>query len=35
MYFGKINRMTKPRAFLRALSQNRDSARVFHYVTGS
>ena len=28
-------RMTKPRAFLRALSQNRDSARVFHYVTGS
>ena len=28
-------RMTKLRAFLRALSQNRDSARVFHYVTGS
>jgi hypothetical protein len=28
-------RMTKPRALLRVLSQNRDSARAFHHVMGS
>ena len=28
-------RMTKRRALLRVLSQNRDSARAFHYVTHS